>query len=93
MNESWEFFRISDLISFLSSSAKPLASYGRTGVAQTKTKAKKKSCGFKGCVRRLRTIDVVFADINEKLKLFAALGLAPSLAPRLPRLKSLRLFN
>ena len=54
---------------------------------------KKKSCGFKGCVRRLRTIDVVFADINEKLKLFAALGLAPSLAPRLPRLKSLRLFN
>ena len=58
-----------------------------------KRRKKKKSCGFKGCVRRLRTIDVVFADINEKLKLFAALGLAPSLAPRLPRLKSLRIFN
>ena len=48
MNESWEFFRISDLISFLSSSAKPLASYGRTGVAQTKTKAKKKKLWVQG---------------------------------------------
>ena len=48
-------FRISDLISCCS---------GGAGGGQNQHE-QKKSCVFKGCVRRLRTIDVVFADIDR----------------------------
>ena len=71
MNESWEFFlRISDLISccsiFVGKATGFVVSVMMGLVWQNqKQRQKKKSCGFKGCVRRLRTIDVVFADMKS----------------------------